>query len=220
MTSKWLIDDSIPIVSGEETIGDVLQKMEDFGLGALPLVDDNKLVTVLLEDILLEQLDDQIKVSSLPSQTYQSVLGSSHWYEAVSVFKKSNIELIPVADENQVFLGCIKSQRLLKKFTEMLTFKSFGAVIVLQIEERTFSLSDIARIIESNGSKLLSAALYQDDEVENLTYLVIKLDGDDASRVVAGLERFNHVIIARFQNTFYQNTDQERLNQFLRYINI
>ncbi|MFQ3575035.1 MAG: CBS domain-containing protein [Cytophagales bacterium] len=220
MISKSLIDESIPILTGKETIDEVLRLMEDARLGALPLITDGKLISVLNEDLLMGQIDDQLNVSYLPTVQSPMVSANSHWFEAVSVYKKSKLEIIPVLDEKLGYIGCIKSQTLLEKFTEMLAFNSVGAILIVQIDERNYSLSDISRIIESNGGKILSASLFQDNEAENLVHLEMKLDSDDASRIVAALQRYNHNVVARFQNSFYQDADQDRLNQFLRYINI
>jgi CBS domain-containing protein len=219
MISRYFIDEDIPIVTGVETVKEVLEKMDDYRIRALPLVEDNKLLAILEQDNLLNQHDDATKIASLPLGVPDYVVANSHWYDAVAVLKKTKLDIVPVLNEELTFLGCIKSRTLLDNFMSMLCFNSRGAILVLYVDIRLYSLADIGRIIESNGAKILSAALFQENN-DDKTYLTLKLDIDDVSRVVAGLERFNYIIEARFQHSYFQNADQERLNQLFRYINI
>jgi acetoin utilization protein AcuB len=65
--------------------------------------------------------------------------------------------IIPVLHDDRSFAGSILVSDLVEHFVNELGVQEKGAVIVLKVAERSYSLSEISRLIESNGTKVLSS---------------------------------------------------------------
>ena len=96
----------------------------------------------------------------------------------------------------------------------------FGAIIVLELTERDYSLSQIAQIIESNDVKVISlnvASLAGSPMLE----ITIKLNSSEISSVIRTFERYN--IPVKTWKTSSDSIDrfyQERYDLLMKYINI
>jgi acetoin utilization protein AcuB len=65
-------------------------------------------------------------------------------------------QVVPVFSDNNEFLGVISINTTLLAFSQMSFINSPGAIIVLLINERDYSLAEISRLIEENNCKILS----------------------------------------------------------------
>jgi len=96
----------------------------------------------------------------------------------------------------------------------------YGAIIVLELNERDYSLSQIAQIIESNDVKVvgLNVASPADSTMLEIT---IKLNSNEISSVIRTFERYNIPV-----KTWTTNADsidrfyQDRYDLLMKYINI
>ena len=88
------------------------------------------------------------------------------------------------------------------------------------MDARDYSLSEISRLIEGEGAKILGSTIRDDGTDPQKLKLTIKINQTDLSRIVATLERFDYKIIARFQEPKVIDADKERLDILLRYLNI
>ena len=95
----------------------------------------------------------------------------------------------------------------------------YGAIIVLELNEWDYSLSQIAQIIESNDVKVMSLSVIT--PVANRLEITIKLNSNEISSVIRTFERYNIFVKSWTANTdsidqFYQ----ERLDLLNKYLNI
>ena len=94
-----------------------------------------------------------------------------------------------------------------------------GAIIILQMRENNYALSEIARIVENENAKILNAVAHLN--VNELLYIVLKINSENIHPILKSFERFGYEINSYFVNDI-EDSDifQERLNEFLHYINI
>jgi predicted nucleotide-binding protein (sugar kinase/HSP70/actin superfamily) len=96
----------------------------------------------------------------------------------------------------------------------------YGAIIVLELAERDYSLSQIAQIIESNDVKVISlnvASLADSTKLE----ITIKLNSNEISSVIRTFERYNIPVKTWTANSdSIDNFYQERYDLLMKYINI
>jgi hypothetical protein len=100
------------------------------------------------------------------------------------------------------------------------SFDQPGAIIVLELNERDYSLSQIAQIIESNNAKVIS--MYVASPADSLKLeMTIKLNSNEISSVIRTFERYNIYV-----KTWTASSDsidqfyQERFDLFMKYLNI
>ncbi|MEM0997487.1 MAG: CBS domain-containing protein [Bacteroidota bacterium] len=223
MIARDLIADSVPCVKTSDDSGRILNWMAEFKVRQLPVVNNEELLGLVTEDDLLDLEDDETPVGavrlSLPETTY--AFEDNHLYEVLKIASTMHLDLLPVLrSRDNTYLGVITSKDLIEYAGDLLAVREPGGIIVLEMQQNSYSLVEIGRICESNDAKVLSLAartLPNDPSILNVS---LKLNIRELSRLIATFERFeytiSHVIFDSEQLADYR----ERYENLLRYLDV
>lgn len=221
MLAAELIDPMLPALKPTDSVGQALDWMQEHRVGQLVLADQGSYRGVITEELLMDVSDDERPLSDvmrLFEQTY--VYEDQHLFEILGLVIQHQMEVIAVLTEGQEFSGTISVNELLKQFGQELGVQEAGAILILNMNERDYSMAEISRLIESNNVKVISSyfssAAYGMPDRSRLT---LKLNRRDITPVISTLERFGYHIEAAFANAPVESIDQERLDSLLRYLN-
>ncbi|GAB4016381.1 CBS domain-containing protein [Spirosoma sp. KCTC 42546] len=221
MLAAELIDPMLPALKPTDSVGQALDWMQEHRVGQLVLTDQGDYRGIVSEELLLDVADDERTIGNvmrLFEQTY--VQEDQHLFEVLGLVVRHQMEVVAVLNEGQEFIGTIAVSELLKQFAQELGVQDVGAILILNMNERDYSLTEISRLIESNNVKVISSyfssAAYGMPDRSRLT---LKLNRRDISPVISTLERFGYQIEAAFANAPVESIDQERLDSLLRYLN-
>src|SRR4029453_16139821 len=96
-----------------------------------------------------------------------------------------------------------------------------NGILVLAMDERDYSLSQISRYVEENNAKVLSAHVARDENEPYKIRLTLKLNTPDLASIVATLERFGYTISAQFSGSSELGEDeQDRYDALLKYLSL
>ncbi|GAB4022796.1 CBS domain-containing protein [Spirosoma koreense] len=221
MLAAELIDPMLPALKPTDSVEQALDWMQEHRVGQLVLTDQGEYRGVVSEELLMDAADGERPVGEvmrLFEQTY--VLEEQHLFEVMSLVIQHQMEIVAVINEGREFSGTISVTELLKQFAQELGVQESGAILILNMNERDYSMAEISRLIESNNVKIISSyfssAAYGMPDRSRLT---LKLNRRDITPVISTLERFGYQIEASFANTPIESIDQERLDSLLRYLN-
>jgi acetoin utilization protein AcuB len=221
MTTAELINYSLPLLKPTDTVGQALEWMQENRIGQLVIADGKNYWGIVSEDILLD-FDETNEVGILPlqfSETY--LLDYQHIYEALGLISKYQMQVIPVLNDDKNFIGMLQTSQVYDKFSELLGNHEQGAVIVIRLKNKDYSLAEISRLIESNNAKVLSSYFSGNDfEEENAARLTIKINRTEISSTIATLERFGYVVDAAFAHEPIESLEQERYDMLMRYLSV
>lgn len=221
MLAAELIDPMLPALKPTDTVGQALDWMQEHRIGQLVLIDQGEYVGVVSEELLMDIADQDRPLSNVmrlfePLYVYET----QHLYEIMGLVIQHHMDVIAVVNEAREFAGTISTHELLKQFAQELGVQEAGAILILNINERDYSMAEISRLIESNHVKVISSyfssAAYGMPDRSRLT---LKLNRRDITAVISTLERFGYQIDAAFANAPVESIDQERLDSLLRYLN-
>jgi hypothetical protein len=114
----------------------------------------------------------------------------------------------------------VESELIYEVMPPETTVSGNGAIIVLELNERDYSLSQIAQIIESNDIKVISLYVTSSADSTKLE-VTIKLNSNEISSIIRTFERYNIPV-----KTWTAGADsldrfnQERLDLLIKYLNI
>lgn len=221
MLAAELIDPMLPALKPSDSVGQALDWMQEHRIGQLVLTDQGEYRGVVSEELLMDVADIDQSVSTvmrLFEQTY--VYDDQHLYEIMSLIIQHRMEVVAVLNEGREFAGTISANELLKQFAQELGVQEAGAILILSLNERDYSMTEISRLVESNNVKIISSyfssAAYGMPDRSRLT---LKLNRRDITTVISTFERFGYQIEAAFANAPVESIDQERLDSLLRYLN-
>lgn len=225
MLAEDLLNQMIPPLKVSDTVGKAAKWLEEFHVNQLPVL-DNRAYKGLVTDADLLDFEESANSNQLLSDlalgyTEAHVLNSQHFYSIMEVAIQNKIQLVPVLDAQHEYVGVVTVSDTLAAFGQPPIAVGQGAVIVLSMEERDYSLSAISRYIEENNAKILSAHVAQDEHDPYRIRLTLKVNTPTLTRIVATLERFGYVITAQFNGVGeLGENEQERYDALLRYLSL
>jgi CBS domain-containing protein len=220
MTAIELINDVIIPLEPNDKVSAALRQMDEVRVGHLPVIHNKKLLGLIFDDDLL-QADDE----SLPMHEFSrflhlfSVNQHDHFYNALQVMVENKLSLIPVTDQNNYYLGAINGEDLLNATSEILSVKNPGGIIILHVNEKDFSLAEIARLVESNDIKILSVGVHNVPG-STLLQITLKLNKINIEPVIQTFNRFEYDINAYFgENEKDEELLRDRYDSLMHYLN-
>jgi CBS domain-containing protein len=221
MIAEDLINHMIPPLKATDDAHKAIVWMEEFRCNHLPVIDNNKLLGFISEDIILETNDIERKVGDfdLIGQNCYVQL-HSHFYDILKVAADNRLQLVAVLNEDQTYCGVITVQDTLTSFAQTAAVQMPGGILVLSMSLVDYSLAEISRLIEENHAKILSSIVKEDPLDQGKIRLTLKINQIDLSRIVATLERFNYKVIGSYQESKSTTTEKDRIDMLLRYLDI
>jgi acetoin utilization protein AcuB len=221
MLAGTLINPMIPVLKPTDSVGTALDWMDEFGTKQLVVADTGIYKGIVSEEILLDVQDTTEILSRIIIQ-HQDIFAAEdlHPYELLRMVNQFGLRVIPVLTDERTFAGTILVSELVENFVNELGVQEKGAVIVLKITERDYSLSEISRLIESNGTRVISSYYSSAESMhpEHESRLTLKLNRTHITPVIATLERYGYDIEEAHANDPIESVDQERLDMLLRYL--
>lgn len=215
-----LITDEIPPLKITDSIELALDWMEQFKVSHLAVVKGKELIGLVSEHDLIDHNNSKDKIEKLKAHLLKPIIHNyQHTYDLLKLMMSFNLTLVPVLDDKELYKGCITLKGLLQNISTMASVQDPGGVIVLEVNQVDYSLSQISSIIEGNDAKILSchvSSLPDSTKVE----VTLKINVEDLSRILQTFYRYNYLVKASFQNTDYSGGMKNKLDEFLHFLNI
>lgn len=219
MIASQLITYEIPPLKLNDNGSRALDWMEEFKVTELPVIDNGKYLGLIEETQLLDRsnIDDKIGSYNLMFKK-PFAHENQHVFEIISLIVQNDIDLLPVLDANEKFLGIITINSVLKFFSETVSIANQGSIITLELNINDYSLAEIAKMVESDNAKILASFITSHPDSTKLE-VTLKINKNEITRILATFERFNYVVTASYNETDYQKDLQNRYDEFMRFLN-
>ena len=219
MLVKDFITKDIPVLKSFDTVEYGLGLMDDFKLKHLPLIEDGLYRCQVSEKELLSLSGSKSTVGEAVLFA-PSVTESNHLLEALALVARYKLSFLPVILPSGEYVGGITSDGLLNAISDFTNAEAEGSIIMLEVLPLDYSLSDIARLVESNHSHIISM-LSHTDKVTGRLLISIKIDLEDASPVIRSFERFNYTVLYYFMKKgMVDDLLEQRMSELMYYINM
>jgi len=205
MRAVNLISHSIPFLRLHDTVSRALQLMADFHITHLPVVEEDKYLGLVEENELLDIADDsrQLGALELPSNK-AAILEDEHFLSVLRLWKKLRLSVIPVVKPD------------LEEYTGA---EEAGGVIILYMEPRNFSLSEIGRLVESNDATVIHVVT-QKDHASGQLIVSVKVNRNDIQDILATFQRYEYNIEAYFGDNLSEDDLRSNYDHLMNYLNI
>ncbi len=219
MMVKDLISEEIVPLRTSDTGEDALAMMSDFHVRHLPIVNGTQLLGLISEDEIFE-FDSQDSIGSYElKMAHPFVYERNHIYDIMRLLNEYRLTLIPVVDKQQNYMGVVTLEDLLKFFAGSASFDEHGSVIVLTVNRYNYSLSQIARIVESENAIILNSFITSMPDSTELD-ITLKLNRSDISKILQSFSRFDYEIKASFSESEYIDSLQEHYESLMSYLSV
>lgn len=221
MLAKDFINPMLPVLKSTDTVGKAIDLMEEYRIGQLPIVNELEYRGLINQDILMDA-DEGLPLLALQPEFGEVVVSENqHILEILALTQKHDLQAVVVLDEEQKFAGTISVNELLNQFSKNLGTQELGAVLEIAVENRSYSLAEISRLIESNNTKIISSyytsGSFSEDTKDILT---LKLNRQDITSVVATLARYEYDIVGAYNFDAMETPDRERYDLLMKYLEL
>jgi predicted transcriptional regulator len=221
MVAKDIISEIIPSLKTSDSGQTALNWMEIFRISHLPIVNNQDFLGLISDtDIYdMNQPNEPIGNHAL-TLIKPYVTSQQHIFEVIGIASRLKLSIVPVLDSNNQFKGVITTNDLIRHIAGISSMDQPGGIIVLELIERDYSLSQIAQIVESNNVKVLSMYITSPQDSTRLE-VTLKVNTGDLMSVIKTFERYNYeiktwVTTDDSMDSFYS----ERFDMLMKYLNI
>ncbi|MCD0490375.1 CBS domain-containing protein [Pedobacter sp. MC2016-14] len=220
MIAAELISNSIPPLQTSDTVQKALDRMTEFKLSHMPIVNEDQFLGLLGEDELIEVRDLNAQIKSLSLTILNSfVYQDAHAYDVIRLFDQLQLSVVPVLDYQKNYLGLISIQSLMEYASEIFAVKEPGGIIVLEISNRNNSLAHMAQIVEADNAQILSSYVQAFADSTKLE-VTLKINKTDLSGIIASFERYDYDVKSIFNSTATDQGTEDRYNSLMNYLNV
>lgn len=218
MLTRELISNSIPYLHSNDSVYHALQLMNDYHVAHLPVVDSDQYLGIISEEQLL-QSDDDTTLSQLQiTDGTTSVNANDHFLKAIQTAVVNKLSIVPVLEDKQL-LGIVTYNDLLRNASEFMSLNEPGALIVLELESKNYSFTEINRIVESNDAQITQLNTFTDQE-NGTIQVTIRVSKLEVSDIISTFQRYEYNVKYYFGEELYENELRTNYDNLMNYLKI
>ena len=219
MQASELISSSIISLHPDDDGFKALSLMDDLRISHLPVIRNQFYLGLISENEILQwQSTDELIEEHLPNLMAPFVLRSQHLFDIIEILEANSLSVVPVLSEEKKYVGAISNRKLLYTIAKSAAVQNIGGVIVLEMNQNDYSMSEIASIIESNNAKILSSYITSVPDSTKME-LTIKVNITELDAIIADLRRFEYKVMASYNDGNSKDDIMERYESLMRYLN-
>lgn len=221
MVAADLINHMIPPLKPTDDGEKAIIWMEELRTNQLPVIEKGRFLGFISEDIILEDNDPKklVKEYELEDQSCM-VMEHQHFYDIIRMASDFDTQMVAVVSSSGSFLGVVGLEDTIRAIADSTAVQDQGAILVLLVNYRDYSLAEISRLIEGENARVLSVAVGREPTDNSMLRVTLKINQTEVSHIAASLERFGYRIIGKFQEEESKSNDRERFDMLMKYLNI
>jgi signal-transduction protein with cAMP-binding, CBS, and nucleotidyltransferase domain len=220
MMALSFIDPTIIPLKTSDSIAFAVDFFRSLSVRHLPVVQDNIYIGILA----LDDIEEEEELADLPILDYIKVnypfaSANDHLYEVMRAISEQSLTVFPVLDEHNHYSGCITLHSLFKNYVNCAAFLQPGSIVLLEMDKKNYSLTEIARIVESENKVILSSLISSNGDSDRIE-ITLKLNSTQIQHLLATFERFGYSIKATYDEEDFMDTLMNRYESLMTYLNV
>jgi len=215
-TEKY-IHSSIQPFDVKVSISEVQDFFLDNGFSHFPITENEVYIgSISSEDV--ETFDSEKKIDD-----YRYALegfyvrDNTNWLEILEKFAQYQTDVMPILNSENLYLGYYKLVDIVQIFSHTSFISEHGGIIVVEKALMQYSASEIAQVVESNGSKLYGMFV---SEINDKVQVYLKVNAENLNEILQSFRRYDYEIISEHSEDIYMKSLRERLDYMDKYLNI
>ncbi|WP_432738023.1 CBS domain-containing protein [Maridesulfovibrio sp. FT414] len=140
----------------------------------------------------LSYLMSKISVREVVRKNITTIPPETEIEAAADLMFEMNLSGLAVVDENKKLIGYINRNKMLELLVEEMGLKQGGSRIVVDVEERTGVLYEVAGIISNMKYSIISTGLFHHD---NRRMVVVRVATEDAEPIVKAIRDRGYKVV-------------------------
>lgn len=219
MRAADLISDEIPTIEGCDNALFAMQLLDEYKMKQLPVVEGNEFLGLISDSSVMEIEDPEAALKDCGRNLQMIyVQKDQHVYDMIRVAAEFQLSAIPILDNENKYMGVVSIYSMVRELSHMASVKQPGGIIVLELNQTDYSLTEISQIVEGNDAKILSANITSVPESQKIE-LTLKLNLTNIDAIIQTFNRYDYIISASFHESVFDDMIKDRYDELMRYIN-
>ena len=220
MLAHELITDEVPPLKMTDTGKKVLDWMEDLRISHLPVVNKRQFLgLVSYADILDLNKPKETLGHQRVTMIKAYVRENFHIFDVLKAISNYNVSAVAVLDAEDNYMGVITADSIIKSIAQMPFVNEPGGIIVLEMNVKDYTLSQIAQIVEGNDAKILNMHINAHHDTTKME-VTLKVNKEDLSSLLQTFARYNYTVKATFHQNQFNDDVKKRFDEFIHFLNI
>lgn len=220
MTINQLIDSEIPVLTATQTVQNAIKVFTSSDLSILPICEAGQYIGLIKK----EDLKGLGATTEIPNKLIwckgKYATSQDNILELIRMGQQYHLEIIPLVDSNSKYLGSVRMENCFQYLVKQTTLGEVGGILVLKVKKNDYSMSEISRIIETEGYNLLHFFINDYDETTHELKITIKVDGLNVESLERTFDRYGYFVDAIFSEKEDINGLKERYDSLMAYLNV
>lgn len=210
----------VPVLKPTDMARFAMDRMLESRLFDLPVVDEQGSYLGLVGYEALEDLDETSQIDACRTDwQLVSVRAEDAVLRLLNGFQNDQLTAMPVVDEQGLYLYAVQIHDLVVWMAAQSMLSQPGGLVTLLVNANNYSLSEIARIAESNNGSIVNLRISEASEPDQML-VHLKFNLVDLTYVMATFERFGYNIVAFHHQSHLDDFYTERYDALMRYLDI
>ncbi len=221
MACKDIIVYDFKPLTTDQNVSSALEILDDYQLEQLPVVDENNVYQGIINyEILSNSHHQTIKelITHLPLLK-AAVNDKAFPYRAAKIMVENKLDIIPVVDSADVLLGIINKDALFNFLVLNTGIMQSGGIVILEIKTFNYSLSEIARICETNDVLILNLQIKSIPD-EDVMQIILKTNSKDLRPLEASFQRYEYHVSVIDGDLNTNSLVKERYDLLMNYLKL
>ena len=221
MVALDLISDIIPSLKTSDTGQTALNLMEIYRISHLPIVNNLDFLGLISDTDIYDMNQPEEPIGNHELTLFKPYArDDQHLFEVIGLAARLKLTVVPVLNASNHYMGVITTSDLIRQIAGISSMDQPGGIIVLEMVERDYSLSQIAQIIESNNIKVLSMYITSPPDSTRLE-VTLKVNATDLLAVIRTFERYTYDVKTWITtNDSLDRFYSERFDLLMKYLNM
>ncbi|HOX76213.1 MAG TPA: CBS domain-containing protein, partial [Bacteroidales bacterium] len=198
-----------------------LNLMEIYRISHLPIVNNLDFLGLISDGDIYDMNQPEEPIGNHELTLLKPYIrDDQHLFEVVGLAARLKLTVVPVLNDKNHYMGVITTSDLIRHIAGISSMDQPGGIIVLEMIDRDYSLSQIAQIIESNNIKVLSMYITSPADSTRLE-VTLKVNATDLLSVIRTFERYNYDVKTWITtNDSLDRFYSERFDLLMKYLNM
>lgn len=219
MIANNIVTNALVHLHPDDTVSQALTIMHINYVKHLPVVKENKLIGIASEELLLRSIEDQAIKNVALEETKIFAKADEHIFEIFSKIVEHKLTSIPVVDDQGNYLGLISQEDLIKHYANSFSIREPGSLLVLEVNKRSYTLSEMARIVELENASIICSFISEIPNNANV-FVTLKINRADIQSIIKAFDRYDYSVKATYAEEEIMDNLRERYDSLMSFLNV
>jgi hypothetical protein len=215
MFIKEYISKDYPAFNTSDSIQEANEMAKEFGYSHIFIKKKGFYLGALSQQFLAESPDGDLASLEHHYEKF-ALVDDGNILDSIKLFHTFDSNIVPIINKLEKYQGYLSCDDVFSEFAKYPLFSENGALLVVQINNRSYSMTDICKIVESNNAKIYGCYIsaFIEDEVQ----ISLKISSENLSSIDETFERYGYTIVQKFYDDEKEELLKDRFGFFQKYM--